>query len=151
MTLRLTGFISTLVYVLYIVLAYFVELLKRILSEKELNTITIILTVIYFIILLKPLILQYRYIYFSADDHGITLRWYKAGLFPGESRSIEIPSYKYSGYQIKKEFFGLHIYLILSEQVQGRRGAYPPVSITALSRTQRKKISEALNNYKSVT
>ena len=147
--LRLIGFITTLIYVLYIFLAYFPRIFRNTMHESSVNIMTAGITVMYLFILLRPVLMQYRYIYFSADESTVTLRWYKTGLLPGESRSIEIPAGKFAGFKISKSAMGLHHYLILYQQVQGRRAAYNPVSISALSKKERKKIADTLNNYKS--
>lgn len=149
-SLRLTGFITTVVYVLYIFLAYFPKVFRHIMTEKSLTILTIAVTAAYLILLMRPVILKYMYLLFSADERKITLRWYKPGLMPGESKSIEIPVERFAGYEIKEQFMGLHCYLTLFQQVQGRKAAYPPVSISALTRKQREDIEATLKNYKSV-
>ena len=147
--LRLIGFISTLVYVLYIFLAYFERVFRHSMSESAVNIMTAVITVVYLVSLFWPALMKYRYIYFSSDERNITLRWYKTGLMPGESSSIEIPTDKFAGYEITEKAMGLHHYLTLFQKVQGKKAAYNPVSITALSQKQRARIAEALNNYKS--
>jgi len=147
--LRLIGFISTLVYVLYIFLAYFERIFRHSMSEASVNIMTAVVTVAYLITLFWPALMKYRYVYFSSDERNITLRWYKTGLMPGESSSIEIPAGKFAGFEITTKTLGLHHYLTLFQQIQGKRAAYNPVSITALSKKQRARIAEALSNYKS--
>jgi len=149
-SLRLTGFIATVVYVLYIFLAYFPKVFRNIMTEKSLTILTVAVTVVYLLLLLRPVIMKYMYLFFSADERRITLRWYKPGLMPGESKSIEIPVERFAGYEINEKYQGLHSYLILYQQVQGRKAAYPPVSISALTRKQREDVVATLKNYKSV-
>jgi len=148
--LRLIAFITTVVYVLYVFLAYFPKSFRKVLSDDSLTVLTVVVTVIYLGILFWPAIMKYRYLYFSADERTVTLRWYKTGLMPGESKSIQIPTDRFAGYEITSKGLGLYHYLTLFQQVQGRRAAYPSVSITALSKTQRTQIDETLRNYKSV-
>ncbi len=147
--IRLIGFITTLVYVLYVFLAYFPKVFRHVITEKSLTIMTVAVTVVYLIILLRPTILKYMYLFFSADEKRVTLRWYKPGLMPGESKSIEIPADRFAGYEVKNRFFGMYTYITLFQQVQGRRAAYPAVSISALSKKQRADIEETLKNYKS--
>jgi hypothetical protein len=147
--LRLIGFISTLVYVLFIFLAYFERIFRHSMSEASVSIMTAVVTVAYLITLFWPALMKYRYVYFSSDERSITLRWYKTGLMPGESSSIEIPAGKFAGFEITAKTMGLHHYLTLFQQIQGKKAAYNPVSITALSKKQRALIAEALSNYKS--
>lgn len=147
--IRLAGFISTVVFVLYVFTAHFAKIYRHIISEDQLNILTAMLAFAYLILLLWPALKKYRYIYFSADERGITLRWYKTGLMPGESMSIEIQAGKFAGYEITTAFMGFHRYLKLYQSVQGRKAGYNPVSISALKKSQVSKIMEALNSYKS--
>jgi len=147
---RLLGFISTIVYALYIFLGYFEKAFRKALSESELNLITVILTVVYFGIILWPMVMKYHYISFTGDAKGITLRWYKTGLMPGDSKSIEIPAERYAGYEITRSFLGLYQYITLFQKIQNQRAGYSPVCINALSKEQRQKLINTLTNYKSV-
>lgn len=147
--LRLVGFIATVIYVLYIFLAYFAKVFRNVMSVNHVLIMTAVITLAFLIVLLWPAIKRYTYIYFSADEKGITFRWYKTGLLPGESKSIEIPSDKFAGYEITTRNMGLHHYLTLYQWVQGKKAAYNPVSITALSQSQKARMIETLNNYRS--
>jgi hypothetical protein len=147
---RLLGFVSTIIYVLYIFMAYFPKILSKMMSDASINVLTLVLTVIYLTVLSWPLIMKYRYIYFSSDIKGIILRWYSTGLMQGDSMSIEIPAERYAGFEITKKFLGLHTYLTLYQKVQNQRAAYNAVCISALSGEQKQKLAESLTNYKSV-
>ena len=140
-----------MIYVLEGFLAYGPKIFRKVMSDQTLTILTVVVTIAFLLILLWPAIMKYRYIFFSADERTITLRWYKTGLIPGESRSIEIPADRYAGYGITSKGMGLFHYLTLYQQVQGRRAAYPPVSITALTGAQRKEIEETLKGYRSVS
>ncbi len=147
--LRLTAFITTVVYVLYVFLAYFPKVFRKVMTEETLTIMTVAVTALYLLLIFWPAIRKYRYIFFSADEKSVTLRWYKTGLMPGESRSIEIPSGRFAGYEITTSAGGFYSYITLYQQVQGKRAAYPPVCITALSRSQRAQLEETLKNYRS--
>ena len=146
---RLLGFVSTIVYVLYIFMAYFPKLLSKMMSDANINILTGVLTVVYISVLIWPSVMKYRYIFFSSDVKGVILRWYSTGLMQGESMSIEIPAERYAGFEITRKFFGLHTYLTLYQKVQNQKAAYNPVSITALSKAQMQKLADSLNAYKS--
>lgn len=146
---RLIGFISTVVYVLYIFIAYFPRVFRNVLPVNYVHIMTAVITLAYLIVLFWPALMRYTYIYFSADERGITFRWYKTGLIPGESKSIEIPADTFAGYEMTKRNMGLHHYLTLFQKVRGQRAAYNPVSISALSKRQRASIAEVLKNYRS--
>jgi hypothetical protein len=148
---RLLGFIATLIYVVYVFMAYFPEIFRHVMSKNSVHIITAAITAIYLLLIFYPAIMKFRYIYFSADERGITLRWYKTGLVPGESKSIEIPALQFAGYEITSGMMGMLHFLTLYQRVQGQKAAYSPVSITALSAIQRAKIEEVLKTYKSAS
>ena len=150
-TFRLIGFIATVVYVLYIFLAYFAKIFRHLMVENDLHIMTAVITLAYLVFLFWPAIMKFRYIYFSADERTITLRWYKTGLMPGDSKSIEIPAARFAGYEITSRMMGIYHYITLYQRVQGKKAAYSPVSITALSGRQRAKIEETLKAYKSAS
>lgn len=147
--IRLAGFISTVLYVLYVFAAYFPKMFRKVLSEDQVNLITAALTVVYILILIWPVIMKYHYIYFSADARAVTLRWYKTGLMPGESKSIEIPADRFAGFEITHKLFGIHTYLTLYQNIQNQRAGYNPVCINALTKEQRQKLIDTLTSYKS--
>jgi hypothetical protein len=144
---RLIGFISTVVYVLYIFIAYFPRVFRNLIPVNYVHIMTTVITLIYIVLLFWPAIMRYTYIFFSADEKGIIFRWYKTGLMPGESKSIEIPADKFAGYELTTRNLGLYHYLTLYQRIQGQKAAYKPVSITALSKSQRASIVKTLNNY----
>jgi hypothetical protein len=150
-TFRLIGFISTVVYVLYIFLAYFPRVFRNVMPVSHVHIMTAVITVAYIIVILWPFLMKYSYIFFSADEKGIIFRWYKTGLIPGEGKSIEIPADRFAGYELTRRNMGLYHYLTLYQNIQGRRAAYNPVSITALSKKQRASIAEVLKNYISAS
>ncbi len=146
--LRLLSLVTTALFVVYMLLAYFAKVFRNSIPSNILDVMTIIITVFYLLSILWPVIWQYKYIYFSDDGKMIILRWYSIGLISGESKSIEIPKETYAGYGITKKHFGLFHYITLYQNFQNRRAGYPPVIINALSRQQREKIVHALEPYK---
>lgn len=145
---RILSLITTVLFVVYMLLAYFAKILGRYMPSDTLNLITIIISALYLSSVLWPVIWQYKYIYFSDDGNSIILRWYSVGLISGESKSIEIPKNAFAGFEKSKKYFGFYSYITLYQYFQNRRAGYPPVIITALKNRQIKKIIEALECYK---
>ena len=146
--LRLLSLITTVLFVIYILLAYFAKVFYHTISSNTLDLITVIISVLYLTSVLWPVIFQYKYIFFSDDGNSIILRWYSVGLISGESKSIEIPKNVFAGYEINKKNFGFYKYIVLYQTFQNRRAGYPPVTITALGIQQIKKITDSLDSYK---
>jgi len=145
---RLLSLISTVIFVIYMLLAYFAAVLGKYLTSTQLTIITVAITTTYILIIFWPAIRQYKYIYFTDDGRSVVLRWYTIGLMSGESKSIEIPKEYFAGYEITRKLSGLYCYITLYQIFQNRKGSYPPVSISALGSKEIKKITEALDSYK---
>jgi len=145
---RLLSLVATVLFVIYMLLAYFAEELSRYLSSGTIALITAGVVTLYVLVILWPMIRQYKYIYFSDDGRSVIIRWYSIGLMSGESHSIEIPKESFSGFEITGKLGGFYKYITLYQTVQNHRAAYPPVVISSLHKDEIKKISEALAHYK---
>lgn len=145
---RLLSLVATVLFVIYMLLAYFADELSRYLDSSTITIISAVVVVLYILVILWPMIRQIKYIYFSDDGHSVIIRWYSIGLMSGESHSIEIPKETFSGYEITGKLGGFYRYITLYQTVQSHRAAYPPVVITSLHKEEIRKISEALARYK---
>jgi hypothetical protein len=91
-------------------------------------------------------VVDYRYIKFSNENGKILLRYYKAVKFgKAEFNSIEFPQRIIKNAYFENSIFGKMSDLTLV--VTTRRGIaeYPSVSLTALTKEDRKRIQNALN------
>lgn len=145
---RLLSLVATVLFVIYMLLAYFADELSRYLDSRTITIISAVVVVLYIMVILWPMIRQIKYIYFSDDGRSVIIRWYSIGLMSGESHSIEIPKETFSGYEITGKLGGFYRYITLYQTVQSHRAAYPPVVITSLHKEEIRKISEALARYK---
>jgi hypothetical protein len=145
---RLLSLVSTVIFVIYMLLAYFAAVLGKYLTSTQLTIITIVITTVFILVILWPAIRQYRYIYFTDDGRSVILRWYTIGLMSGDNNSIEIPKESFAGYEITRKLNGLYSYITLYQIFQSRKVSFPPVSISALDNKEIKKITEALDSYR---
>jgi hypothetical protein len=145
---RLLSLISTVIFVIYMLLAYFAAVLGKYLTSTQLTIITIVITTAFIIVILWPAIRQYRYIYFTDDGRSVVLRWYTIGLMSGDNNSIEIPKESFAGYEITRKLNGLYSYITLYQIFQNRKVSFPPVSISALDNKEIRKVTEALDSYR---
>lgn len=145
---RFLSLVSTALFVVYMLLAYFDGILGRVVPSSTLTLMTIAIVFLYLLTILWPLLRKYKYIYFTNDGKSIILRWYSIGLILGESKSIEIPKESFAGCEITQKLWGFYKYITLYQIFQNHRAAYPPVAITSLSSKQIRIITEALECYK---
>ncbi len=97
---------------------------------------------VYIILLLK------KVHYFSLTEQGdkLFIRFYNPHPFISDYKKIVIDKQEYDGYEIKKRFLSKNI--IFHIKRNNKRGKYPPVSISGLSKDEQKKLIEFLDNLK---
>ena len=145
--LRLRLFVVSLLMIVYVYLVYFGKQLRFPLFGIQEIHATLSLTLLYLLLAFLPLILRYRYIYFSDDGRHIIFRYYAVGFMSGKKSSIEIPKNEFAGYDISKSFAGLIKALYLYRLMGNKKARYSPVYISSLSKKELEKIRKALNTY----
>ena len=108
----------------------------------------LIVGVFYALVATIEAILELNYIYFSNTDDKIVLRYFSMGFFNRRKHSIEIPIDRFSGYILKKSFWGIKKKLVLIQRIKNVDAKYPPVSITALKKEELKRILHTLDGYR---
>jgi len=89
---------------------------------------------------------DYQYIQFSDENGKILLRYYKAvRLGKGEYSVIEFPQKIIQNAYFENSMFGKMSDLTLIVRTQRGIAEYPSVSLTALTKEERKRIQNALN------
>mgnify|MGYP006283510387 CR=1 FL=1 len=145
--LRLRLFVASVLLLVYIYLVYYGKQLRfPILGIQEIHA-TLVLITLYLLFAFLPLILRYRYIYFSDDGRHIIFRYYAVGFLSGKKSSVEIPKNEFVGYDIKKSFAGLIKAIYLYRIMGNKKASYSPVYISSLSGKEIEKIKRALNTY----
>ncbi len=145
--IRIRLFAATVLFVAYIILAYFAEIIKFPLLGMSDTTWTLILAGIYLFIAFIPVFLNYQFIFYSDEAEKIIFRYFNAGIVGGRKNSVEIDKRLFSGYKTENSFFGLIHSITLFQKFNEGIAKYPPVYISALSRSERAKITKSLNLY----
>jgi hypothetical protein len=102
---------------------------------------------IFIIIITYRSILNYNYILFDDESDKIILRYYPIKIFEKKFKSIEISKISYKGFEEKIYFFKQKHDIILYQKTIKGIAKYPPVSITALDKQQKKDLLFSLKNY----
>ena len=76
------------------------------------------------------------------------LRYFSPGLFTARKNSIEIPKKEFAGYEIESFFMRYREKVILMRKTGKGVAKYPPVSITALSHSERHDLLISLGKIK---
>ena len=104
-------------------------------------------TLIFLIIILVPVILNYQYIYFSDEGNMLIFRYYSTGFIQGNKNSVEIEKKSFSGFTIDHSLFGLVRSITLYQRMKEGVAKYPPINISALKPREREEIIKTLTTY----
>jgi hypothetical protein len=146
-SIRLKLLVATIVFLMYILLAYPARVIRFPLLGVSETLWTIVLTALYLIIFFQPILLKYQYIYFSDDGPNIILRYFAAGIFGKKKNSVEISKQTFLGYRQEKKAFGLLQSITMYQKLKQGRAKYPSVFISALKRKDMEKVFRALDQY----
>lgn len=146
-SLRIKLFGITIVVLAYLALTYVAKMIKFPFLGMSDIAWTIILVVIWFIVALMPMFLNYQFISYSDEGENIVFRYFTAGIVGGKKNSVEINKKTFSGYKIESGFFGLIQSITLFQQFKEGIAKYPPVYISALNREEKAKVLRSLNLY----
>ena len=88
--------------------------------------------------------MEYTYFYFSNNKMNLIFKFYSLRIFFGKPKTIEIPKSGLMKYEIVKSFFKQKESLILYQKTPKGIAKYPPISLTLLSKKQKKELELAL-------
>jgi len=146
-SMRIKLFAVTVLFIVYIILAYFAKVIRFPVLGLTDTWMTLILIALYFLYLVYPMALNYQYIYYSDEGEKLVFRYFVAGFIGGKKNSIEINKTDYAGYRSEKRMFGLMHSVILFQNVKGGIAKYPPVYISLLKKEERKKLLYSLYRH----
>ena len=136
-----------ILYLAFLVLSLAANIIKFPLLGMSKTVWLILATVVFLIIILIPVILNYQYIYFSDEGNMLIFRYYSTGLMPGNKNSVEIEKKSFSGFTIDKSLFGLIQSVTLYQRMKEGVAKYPPIHISALKPRVREEIIKTLTSY----
>ncbi len=144
---RIKLFAATVLFLVYVALAYAAKLIKFPLFGLSDTAWTLILVAIYLVVAFLPMVLNYQFVFFSDEGEKLIIRYFTSGIIGGRKNSVEISKRAFAGYKTESKYFGLVKSIILFQQVGQGVAKYPPVFISALSKEQRSKLFMSLNTY----
>lgn len=148
--LRFSSFlvvIATLIIILFIVYTDIADPLTDLGVSK---TMLIIMVIgILFLIAIWRYILDLNYVFFSDEGPDITIRYASLRPFTSSKNAVVIQKNKFENFKVKTYLLGLKPYLILTVRTDfDKKVNYPPISLTGLKKTQRKRLVESLSNIR---
>jgi hypothetical protein len=146
-SLRLRGFVATIIFLIYIVLIYVGRVIRFPIGNIQESPATIVLSIVYIFIIILPFFLRKMYIYYSDDGENIVIRYFYAGMITGKKNSVVIKKETFAGYSIKKGFMGTFPSIVMTQRIKQGIAKYPPICISSLKRSEKDKLLNSLNSY----
>ena len=88
--------------------------------------------------------MKYTYFYFSNNGKNLIFKFYSMQFFFGKPRTVEVAKINFEKYEIVTDFFGKRDSLVLFQKTPKGIAKYPPISLTLLSKKQKKELEQAL-------
>ncbi len=100
---------------------------------------------VYVFINIFRFILDLNYFSYTEQGEKIVIHYFSLRPFMQKRMSIEIPKANLIKYQLTKSFFGQKKQLVLYQRVNNKTAKYPPISISALNKTELNDLITSLN------
>jgi hypothetical protein len=147
-TLRvwLVKFVATVIFTpLIMVFSFSIYFNKPVLGFDRIWYI-VALCVAYLSVFVYYWLLKPDFVFFNDQGDRIIMRYYTVRAFNKKKYAIEIPKRDFVKFESERFFFG-NERLILYQRLRNGLGKFPPVSLSAVKKTDRKRIKEALTRY----
>jgi hypothetical protein len=145
---NLSTFISTIIFILAIILLLFIPFSKDLIRGVSNNLLAVFMGSAYVIHAFYQSFRNYNYIYFNDESDKIVMRYFSPNLFTSKKNSIEIPKKEFAGYTIQSFMLGYRERIILTRKTSRGIASYPPVSITALNTDEKHNLLIVLEKLK---
>lgn len=144
---KIRSFYSTLFFLTLIAVLLATKVYSDEIRGIDKYEFSIILACIYILSVLFSAIRNYHYIYYSDEGDKLILRFFSFSFFTQKKSSIEMNKNELEGYRIHRQIMGLRENLVLYQKAKGGIAKYPPVSITALSKSEKEELLNSLSIY----
>jgi hypothetical protein len=108
---------------------------------------TIFFLLIFFLFYFYHIFAASSFIFYSDEEGKLIVRFYQLNGFNTSKFSYEIPKSEFTGFRVEYQFFKIKEKLILFRKHQGAIVRYPPLSISALTPSERSKLLQSLNQH----
>jgi len=133
---NITQFVVLLVYATIMLVLVFTTTFDFLIRDMNKASLAIIISIIYLCFLMYNYIVDYNFISFSDEGSKFVFHYISTRLLNKKRKAIEITKSKFAGYKIEKSFFGKKKEIVISIKTQNGVAKYPPLSISALTKSQ---------------
>lgn len=141
----LSRLIMTTVFALIVVVLIFIPWFDNPDSSFTKYHIIILVSGIYLIINLINYLKRPYFVSYNDQGEMLVVRYYPVSMFTSRKNSIEIPKQQFVRYELKPFLFRTQHFLILHQNFRGKVAKYPPISLSALDKEDRKRMLQSLD------
>ncbi|TVR73540.1 MAG: hypothetical protein EA408_04350 [Marinilabiliales bacterium] len=142
--LRIIKSLALLFLIIFIGLLYFANVLRDGafgFTRDHIAVFTIMLVVLFFLL---NYVRDHHYIYYSDTGDKFILRYFSLRPMADRKSAIEFNKSELSNYEITRSLHGLNKKLVIYRKTARGVAKYPPVSLTALSKSDLEKIMASM-------
>lgn len=141
----LQKFVATVIFTPLVIVFSFSNFFDEPFLGLQRAWLIIIITFLYLSVIIYHHLLNPYYINYSDKGDKIQIRYYPVRAFNQKKNSIVIPKEKFVKYEVLKSLLGEK--LVLFQHFRKGIGKYPPVSLSGLNSSDRKKLMQSLNEF----
>ncbi len=142
--LKIQKTIALLILVIAVGLIYFTNILAHGAFGFDMDQIAGFIVGMFILFFLYHILRDHNYIYYSDMGNKIILRYFSLRPLTDKKKSIEFNKKELHKYELKRSLLGFRQSIIIYRQTSRGVAKYPPVSITALSRQDKEKLTASL-------
>ncbi len=149
-SIRLRKLMAMLLAGALIIIVYFTDILhspEGWFTKHHLAGLILLIYILYYIF---DYMLEQNYIYYTDSGDKIMFRYYSLRPLESSQNSIEIAKSDFHDFKVIRSFFNLKEKIVLYQATRRGIAKYPPISITALNKTEKEKLFNSLNRVKGV-
>ncbi len=138
--LRIIKSLALLFLIIAIGLIYFANVLRDGAFGYTRDQVAVFMIILVVLFFLYHFVRDHHYIYYSDTGDKFVLRYFSLRPLADKKNAIEFNKNELLRYEIIKPLYGLNRSLVIYRKTARGIAKYPPVSLTALKKSDRKKI-----------
>jgi hypothetical protein len=144
----LSRLVMTIVFTTAIIVILFIPWFEKSTPPFSKYHAILFIALVYILINLVNYLKRPYFVGYNDQGEKIVVRYYPLSLFTSRKNSIEIPKTQFIKYELKPFLLGTQKRLILYQNFRNKEAKYPPISLSALDKTDREKIIASLDQHK---
>lgn len=145
--LNMRRYLTLLAYIILIVVFLVSGLFRKTVLGYDKEVYAMFISVVYLLYVVFTFMVNYNFFSYNDEGEKLIFRFVSLRPFDNKKRAIEIKKENIMGYKIEKSFLSMGKKLILIAKTNKGIANYPPISITALSRSHIRMLENSLGKF----